>query len=244
MSLNIILLILLPHISLLFTRQAHSRSCLLTVLRPTYTVDIYAVENAHRGTLQANLGVSNADNFIVCQHNNKEDIESQHYSTLIRGIYRWPVDSPHKQLVIWTVFPSHDVDMVKQEIWLIMSCNHVSCMIVNMSNNGTSAHDDVINWKHFPRHCPFVRGIHRSPVKTRYNTVNILQNTHNRHPIARPQGWTTGCLLWVQISTHVMYISVQYHVKIERDIMGHDLIFKCCSITIFNTTHVSNIYGN
>ena len=24
--------------------------------------------------------------------------------------------------------------------------------------------DDVIKWKHFPRHCPFVRGIHRSPV--------------------------------------------------------------------------------
>ena len=25
------------------------------------------------------------------------------------------------------------------------------------------AHDDVIKWKHFPRHWPFVRGIHRSP---------------------------------------------------------------------------------
>ena len=25
-------------------------------------------------------------------------------------------------------------------------------------------HDDVIQWTHSPRHCPFVRGIHRSPV--------------------------------------------------------------------------------
>ena len=25
-------------------------------------------------------------------------------------------------------------------------------------------HDDVINWKHFPRYWPFVRGIHQSPV--------------------------------------------------------------------------------
>ena len=25
-------------------------------------------------------------------------------------------------------------------------------------------HDDVIKWKHFPRHCPFVRGIYRSTV--------------------------------------------------------------------------------
>ena len=29
-----------------------------------------------------------------------------------------------------------------------------------------SLHDDVIKWKHFPRYWPFVRGIHRSPVKS------------------------------------------------------------------------------
>ena len=28
------------------------------------------------------------------------------------------------------------------------------------------SHDDVIKWKHFPRHWPFVRGIHRSPVNS------------------------------------------------------------------------------
>ena len=27
-------------------------------------------------------------------------------------------------------------------------------------------HNDVIKWKHFPRHWPFVRGIHRSPVNS------------------------------------------------------------------------------
>ena len=27
-------------------------------------------------------------------------------------------------------------------------------------------HDDVINWKHFPRYWPFERGIHRSPVNS------------------------------------------------------------------------------
>ena len=27
-------------------------------------------------------------------------------------------------------------------------------------------HDDVINWKHFPRYWPFVMGIHRSPVNS------------------------------------------------------------------------------
>ena len=30
----------------------------------------------------------------------------------------------------------------------------------------TSAHDDVIKWKHFPCYWPFVRGIHRSPVNS------------------------------------------------------------------------------
>ena len=29
-----------------------------------------------------------------------------------------------------------------------------------------TSHDDVIKWNHFPRHWPFVRGIHRSPVNS------------------------------------------------------------------------------
>ena len=31
---------------------------------------------------------------------------------------------------------------------------------------GLILHDDVIKWKHFPRYCPFVRRIHRSPVNS------------------------------------------------------------------------------
>ena len=31
---------------------------------------------------------------------------------------------------------------------------------------GHQWHDDVTKWKHFPRYCPFVRGIHRSPVNS------------------------------------------------------------------------------
>ena len=31
-----------------------------------------------------------------------------------------------------------------------------------------AAHDDVIQWKHFPRHWPFVWGIHRSPVNSHH----------------------------------------------------------------------------
>ena len=39
---------------------------------------------------------------------------------------------------------------------------------LNKQSRGFEAlwHDDVIKWKHFPRHWPFVRGIHRSPVNS------------------------------------------------------------------------------
>ena len=36
----------------------------------------------------------------------------------------------------------------------------------NMLTSWHGNHDDVIKWKHFPRYWPFVRGIHRSPVKS------------------------------------------------------------------------------
>ena len=36
----------------------------------------------------------------------------------------------------------------------------VSSIVISM------VHDDVIKWKHFPRHWPFVREIHRSPASS------------------------------------------------------------------------------
>ena len=35
-----------------------------------------------------------------------------------------------------------------------------------MASKTASLHDDAIKSKHFPRHWPFVRGIHRSPVNS------------------------------------------------------------------------------
>ena len=32
-------------------------------------------------------------------------------------------------------------------------------------------HDDVIKWKQFPRYCPFVQGIHRSPVDSPHKGI-------------------------------------------------------------------------
>ena len=40
----------------------------------------------------------------------------------------------------------------------------VISLALEQSYDCSSAHDDVIKWKHFPHYWPFVRGIHRSPV--------------------------------------------------------------------------------
>ena len=51
------------------------------------------------------------------------------------------------------------------------------------------SHDDVIKWKHYPPYCPFVRGIHRSP-------VNSPHKGHWRGALmfSLIYGWTNG---WV-----------------------------------------------
>ena len=45
--------------------------------------------------------------------------------------------------------------------------SHMNCLTYTLEIvAGTSLHDDVILWKHFPRYWPFVRGIHRPPVNS------------------------------------------------------------------------------
>ena len=53
---------------------------------------------------------------------------------------------------------------------LVVNWNLMEKLESNLNTNATSfvQHDDVIKWKHFPRNWPFVRGIHRSPVNSRY----------------------------------------------------------------------------
>ena len=41
--------------------------------------------------------------------------------------------------------------------WITVTSNSRAMLVI---------HDDVIKWRHFPRYWPFVRGIHRSPVKS------------------------------------------------------------------------------
>ena len=78
----------------------------------------------------------------------------------------WLVNSPHKGLILQIASLCHDV----------MKCPQTECLleynflplvylpICLFTHVPRLIHDDVIKWKHFLRYCPFVRGIHRSPV--------------------------------------------------------------------------------
>ena len=53
--------------------------------------------------------------------------------------------------------------------WLYPTLNKSYLIVYNIYLLQLSIHllhDDVIKCKHFPRYCPFVRGIHRSPVNS------------------------------------------------------------------------------
>ena len=62
---------------------------------------------------------------------------------------------------------------IKQQFYVSNVCfSHVTFLrwcdssLATQSVNPCHFTWDVIKWKHFPRYCPFVRGIHRSPVNS------------------------------------------------------------------------------
>ena len=61
----------------------------------------------------------------------------------------------------------------------------------------------------------------------RYNTVNLLQNPYNRHPLACPWGQDMACLLWFYNLIHFLALLSQcrmcYHdSRLDRIIMALD----------------------
>ena len=69
--------------------------------------------------------------------------------------------------------------------------NSVRALHICNGVQSTLRHDDVIKWKHFPRHWPFVRGIHGSPVKSTHKgqwcgaLMNDWVNTHEAGDLRR-----------------------------------------------------------
>ena len=58
-----------------------------------------------------------------------------------------------------------EIDLKNNHFLLVKISNlFYQCLSLNVFFR--AGHDDVINWKHFPRHWPFVLGSHRSPVNS------------------------------------------------------------------------------
>ena len=50
----------------------------------------------------------------------------------------------------------------------------ISVCVMAWCHKTASLYDDVIKWKHFPRYCPFVGGIHTADLLTHSNYLTIL----------------------------------------------------------------------
>ena len=55
---------------------------------------------------------------------------------------------------------------VTYKTWVVRNRPAMCTYVLQILGRQELTHDDVIKWKHFPRHWPFVRGIHRSPVNS------------------------------------------------------------------------------
>ena len=103
----------------------------------------------------------------------------------------------------------------------------------------TKFHDDVIEWKYFPRYCPFVRGIHRSPVNSphkgqwrgalMFSLVCALNKRLSKHS----WGWwfeTPSRPLWSHCNA-MSIIYVKCSVSLfhwDEHIYSYELFFAIC----------------
>ena len=78
---------------------------------------------------------------------NDEPVYSQTYLSLIQEYVNWE---------------RHGVMFFTRDITELIA----AVLAPSLHYNGSSCHDDVIKWKHFPRYWPFVRRIHWSPVNS------------------------------------------------------------------------------
>ena len=99
-----------------------------------------------------------------------------------------------------------------------------------------SWNDDLIQWKHFPRYWPFVRGIYRSPVNSPHKgqwrgALMFSFICTWKKPLSK-QSWswwfeTPSCILWRHCN------EIQYHHSIL------DIVLNIFTIAIANTTWIN-----
>ena len=109
----------------------------------------------------------------------------------------------------------------------------------NKSSLSTNTHDDVIKWKHFPRHWSFVRGIHRSPVNSPHKgpvtrSFDVFVDLCLNKPLGKPsrRRWfeTPSCSLWrhcndQRIMQYFIPTSTSTDVCVTVAVLKHGWIF-------------------
>ena len=112
----------------------------------------------------------------------------------MRGIYRWAVYFPYQGPEMLNAYACHH--MVQTV------CGSKSRRPNGLPDIASGTHDDVIKWKHFPRHWPFVRGIHRPPVNSPHKGQwrgAFFDLRLNKRLSKQWLGWwfeTPSCPLW------------------------------------------------
>ena len=125
---------------------------------------------------------------------------------LITGpLWRASIESPHKRTIMWNFSHTFVIDLNKLSTNQLSSGNSLWC-----KDNGISIHRTELSTTRCGESQSFIRlrwNLYRYTVRCHYNAVNLLQNSHNRHPIARPWGRGMGCLLWIWSLICVMLLS-------------------------------------
>ena len=121
---------------------------------------------------------------------------------------------------------------------------------------GLSTHGDVIKWKHFPRHWPFVQGIHRSPVYSTHKRqwpralmfslictcMNVWENNreagdlrhHRAHYDVTVMVWWLSCVLKQHTAPIIVTSQLPYDVVWATEQMSFNPLF---SISYYESSH-------
>ena len=97
-----------------------------------------------------------------------------------------------------------------------VTATHLKIGHIFISSTGSRfLHDDVIKWKHLPRYWPFVREIHRSPVKSTQRPVTrsfdvFLDLRLNKRLSKQSWGWWFETLLSHPLWRHPNEISCRH----------------------------------
>ena len=179
----------------------------------------------------------------------------RNYRPFVSWIYLHPVNFPDEKPVIRSFYVSVVVIIPerllnKHVLWvgdlrcrMWCCCNGDAILYESLRlYRSVKIHDDVIKWKHFPRHWPFVRGIHRSPVNSPHKgqwrwafmfsliCARIIDWVNNREAgdlrrrRAHYDVTVMSCSLQICCSE-----TVKWHCGGGRHELGHVSLWVCCN---------------